>query len=59
MILRAEEKRNMNFSEEVKAEILPISARLIANRAAFKFKCRQIEQIVQKMKEQIPYDSDL
>lgn len=44
---------------EVKAEILPISARLIANRAAFKFKCRQIEQIVQKMKEQIPYDSDL
>ena len=44
---------------EVKAEILPISARLIANRAAFKFKGRQIEQIVQKMKEQIPYDSDL
>lgn len=44
---------------EVKAEILPISARLIANRAAFKFKGCQIEQIVQKMKEQIPYDSDL
>ncbi len=44
---------------EVKAEILPISARLIANRATFKFKGRQIEQIVQKMKEQIPYDSDL
>ena len=44
---------------EVKAEILPISARLIANRAAFKFKCRRIEQIVEKMKEQIPYDSDL
>lgn len=44
---------------EVKAEILPISARLIANRAAFKFKGRQIERIVQKMKEQIPYDSDL
>ncbi len=44
---------------EVKAVILPISARLIANRAAFKFKGRQIEQIVQKMKEQIPYDSDL
>lgn len=44
---------------EVKAEILPISARLIANRAAFQFKGRQIEQIVQKMKEQIPYDSDL
>lgn len=44
---------------EVKAEILPISARLIANRAAFQFKGRQIEQIVQKMKEQIPYDSNL
>ena len=44
---------------EVKAVILPVSARLIANRAAFKFKGRQIEQIVQKMKEQIPYDSDL
>lgn len=44
---------------EVKAEILPISARLIANRAVFQFKGRQIEQIVQKMKEQIPYDSNL
>lgn len=44
---------------EVKAEILPISARLIANRAAFKFKCCKVEQIVEKMKEQIPYDSDL
>lgn len=44
---------------EVKAEILPISARLIANRAVFQFKGRQIEQIVQKMKEKIPYDSNL
>ena len=44
---------------EVKAEILPISARMIANRAVFQFKGRQIEQIVQKMKEQIPYDSNL
>lgn len=38
---------------EVKATILPISARLIANKSAFKFKGGQIETIVRKMKEQV------
>ncbi|MBQ7499542.1 MAG: ATP phosphoribosyltransferase [Clostridia bacterium] len=38
---------------EVKAEILPISARLIANKAAFKFKTAQIEDIVRSLREQV------
>lgn len=38
---------------EVKASILPISARLIANKSAFKFKGAQIEEIVRRMKEQV------
>ena len=33
--------------------ILPISARLIANRAAFQFKTAAIEEIVKSMKEQV------
>ena len=33
--------------------ILPISARLIANRAAFQFKTAAIEQVVKSMKEQV------
>ena len=33
--------------------ILPISARLIANRAAFQFKTAEIEGIVKSMKEQV------
>ncbi|MDO4379845.1 MAG: ATP phosphoribosyltransferase [Clostridia bacterium] len=41
---------------EVKAEILPISARLIANKSAFRFKSEQIEEILKKMKEQIEND---
>ena len=41
---------------EVKAEILPISARFIANKASFKFKGEQIEKIVSSIKEQIVYD---
>ena len=36
---------------EVKATILPISARLIANKSAFKFKGGQIEAIAQRMKK--------
>jgi len=43
---------------EEKAFILPISARLIANKSAFQFKGRQIEEIVKQLKEQI-YDSSL
>ncbi len=34
---------------EVKETVLPISARLIANRTAFKFKCSEIEQLVEKL----------
>lgn len=38
---------------EVKTEILPISARLIANKASFKFKSAEIENIMCSMKEQV------
>ncbi|MBP0990136.1 MAG: ATP phosphoribosyltransferase [Oscillospiraceae bacterium] len=38
---------------EVKQTILPISARLISNKASFKFKSGEIEKIVRSMKEQI------
>lgn len=41
---------------EVKADILPISARLISNKSAFRFKSGQIEEIMKKMKEQIKND---
>ena len=38
---------------EVKTTILPISARLISNKASFKFKGEKIEKIVSAMKEQV------
>lgn len=38
---------------EVKSTILPISARLIANKASFKFKGKKIEEIANAMKEQV------
>ena len=38
---------------EVKATILPISARLISNKASFKFKGGQIEGIVKNMSRQV------
>ena len=41
---------------EVKNTILPISARLISNKAAFKFKGEKIEKIVTAMKEQVEND---
>ncbi len=41
---------------EVTETILPISARLIANRASFKFKTAQIEDVVEKLKAQVKYD---
>lgn len=45
---------------EVKTIILPISARLIANQAACKFKSRQIDPFIQKLKEQVHQnDTDL
>ena len=45
---------------EVKTTILPISARLIANQAACKFKSRQIDPFIQKLKEQVHQnDTDL
>ena len=45
---------------EVKTTILPISARLIANQAACKFKSRQIDPFIQKLKEPVHQnDTDL
>ncbi|MBR0326486.1 MAG: ATP phosphoribosyltransferase [Clostridia bacterium] len=41
---------------EVTETILPISARLISNRASFKFKTAQIEDVVKKLKAQVKYD---
>lgn len=41
---------------EVVQTIMPISARLIVNKASFKFKTGAIEQIVEKMKEQVQSD---
>ncbi|MBE5778182.1 MAG: ATP phosphoribosyltransferase [Clostridiales bacterium] len=38
---------------EVKETILPISARLIANKASFKFKNAQMETIMKSIKEQV------
>ena len=38
---------------EVFETIVPISARLIANKASFKFKSEQIEKIVQSIAEQM------
>ena len=41
---------------EVKEKIMPISARLIANKASFKFNSEKIENIVLAMKEQVKSD---
>lgn len=38
---------------EVVQTIIPISARLIANKASFRFKTAEIEEIVRKMKAQV------
>ena len=38
---------------EVKETIVPISARLIANKSGFKFKGEQIENVVKKLTEQV------
>ena len=38
---------------EVKETILPISARLIANKSSFKFKGNDIEKIVESIKKQV------
>lgn len=38
---------------EVVETIVPISARLIVNKASFKFKNKEIEKIVSRMKEQV------
>ena len=38
---------------EVKETIVPISARLISNKASFKFKTAEIEKIVERMKAQV------
>ena len=41
---------------EVKETIVPISARLIVNKASFKFKQKEIENITQKLREQVKAD---
>ena len=41
---------------EVIETIVPISARLIANKSSFKFKTREIEKIVESMKREIKND---
>ncbi len=41
---------------EVKATILPISARLICNKAAFRFKTAELETLTALMKEQVKTD---
>ena len=38
---------------EVKEEIVPISARLIANKSSFKFKNEQIETLYKSLKQQV------
>ena len=43
-------------SLEVIETIVPISARLISNKASFKFKTQEIEKIVLRMKEQVKTD---
>ena len=40
---------------EVKTEILPISARLIANKAAFKFKTGRVESIAEGLRRQLVF----
>lgn len=40
----------------VKEEFMPISARLIANKSSFRFKTREIENVVEKLKEQVNTD---
>ena len=41
---------------EVKTTILPISARLIANKASFRFLNKEIEELTQNMKGQVAQD---
>ncbi len=43
---------------QVLEKIVPISARLIANKASFKFKNQQIEKILKSMKEQVGAKND-
>ena len=41
---------------EVIETVVPISARLISNKASFKFKTEEIEKIVRRMREQVKTD---
>ena len=41
---------------EVFETIIPISARLISNKASFKFKTGEIERLTEQMRKQIKYD---
>lgn len=40
----------------VKNEFMPISARLIANKSAFRFRTEEIENLVNKLREQVKID---
>ena len=41
---------------EVYETVVPISARLIANKSSFKFKTREIEALVEGVRKQVKYD---
>ena len=45
-------ENNLEFFET----IIPISARLISNKASFKFKTGEIERLTEQMRKQIKYD---
>ena len=46
-------KREGENNLEVKEEIVPISARLIANKSSFRFNSEKIEKILSEMKKQM------
>ncbi len=41
---------------KVKTEFMPISARLIANKSSFRFRTKEIEDVVNKLREQVKND---
>ncbi|MBE6633187.1 MAG: ATP phosphoribosyltransferase [Ruminococcaceae bacterium] len=41
---------------EVKATVIPISARFIVNKSSFRFKTAEIERMTEKMKEQVKFN---
>ena len=41
---------------KVKSESMPIRARLIANKSSFRFRTKEIEDVVNKLREQVKSD---